>query len=229
MVGTLTGAAGSTPLFWSLLVGFQKRGVQWRDRRNEEMKRILLLVGALAIVASACGAAGNSADGVASLDDSALAETTDTLGAAVMTDEEALFAFAACLRDLGLDIEDPTVDAAGNLRLRPPTRSEDGPPIDRATVQAECGHLLEGVSLGFRNQDRTEIEDQLLAFAGCMRDNGYDMPDPDFNATGQGGGPFGPIDRRDPEFQAAAEQCGDILAGFGPGGRGAGGRGQGNG
>ena len=69
-----------------------------------------------------------------------------------------------------------------------------------------------------------------------MRDNGYEeMPDPDlssFGTPGQGGGgPFGQLDRDDPDFIAASEECQDILAGFqrGPGGGGGGRGGQGNG
>ena len=62
-----------------------------------------------------------------------------------------------------------------------------------------------------------------------MRSNGYEMDDPDFSNFGQpgqggggGGGIFGPIDQEDPEFQAANEQCEDLLAGFRGGGAGGG-------
>lgn len=196
------------------------------------MKRMLLLPAVLALVATACGGSAGADDGVASLDDTAALDAAPVTSAPAVSQEEALLAFTACLRDQGIDVPDPTMDADGNLRLARPNTAPGDPGFDRETFRAAreaCAEHLEDVTLGFRGEDRTEIEDQLLEFAACMRDNGYDMPDPDFNATGQGGGPFGPIDRRDPEFQAAAEQCGDILAGFGPGGRGAGGRGQGNG
>ena len=88
-----------------------------------------------------------------------------------------------------------------------------------------CPETIEGASLGRRGDDfdATAFQDTLLEFAACMRDNGYDMPDPDFSNSGGGpgtggGGPFGEVDRSDPDFIAAEEACGDIMAGFrGPG------------
>lgn len=190
------------------------------------MKRILLLVAALALAATACGGSADADDGVASLNDSTAPDPPSDQAAPAMTEEEALLAFTACLRDAGIDIDDPTVDAEGNLRIARPNDAGQGGDFDRDAfreVRESCSELLEGVSLGFQNVNRTEIEDRLLEFASCMRDNGYDMPDPDFSAgnPGQGGGgPFGQIDRDDPSFQTAAEACGEIIDGFG---RGAGG------
>lgn len=46
-----------------------------------------------------------------------------------------------------------------------------------------------------------------------MRENCYDMPDPDFSEGGHsGGGPFGDvIDTDDPEFQRAVGSCEGIV------------------
>ena len=196
------------------------------------MKRIPVLVAALAVLAAACGGSADADDGVASLDDSVVVATTDTAAAADLTEEEALLAFTACLRDAGVDIDDPTVDADGNLRIARPNNAAENPDFDREAFGAareSCSQYLEGVNLGFQAEDRTEIEDQLLEFAACMRDNGYDMPDPDFSGGGPGqggGGPFGQIDRDDPAFQVAQEACSEIIDGFGRGG--GPGRGAGN-
>ncbi len=198
------------------------------------MKRIPILLAALAVVATACGGSADANEGVASLDDSAVLETADPVDAPEMTEEEALLAFTACLRDAGVEIDDPTVDADGNLRIARPNQAAGDGEFDRESFRSareSCSHHLEGVNLGFRAEDRTEIEDQLLEFAACMRDNGYDMPDPDFSGTpGQGGGgPFGQIDPDDPAFQTAQEACSEIIDGFGRGvGPGPGGRGAGN-
>ena len=57
-----------------------------------------------------------------------------------------------------------------------------------------------------------------------LRDQGIDMPDPDFSqgfGPGAGGraGIFGDLDPQSPEFQAAAQECQGIFeGGFGPGG-----------
>jgi hypothetical protein len=198
------------------------------------MKRILTAALGLALIAAACGG-DRGAEGVASLE----TNNTTALAAGVAGDgdgtteagaadaEAAFLEFTQCLRDQGLDIEDPDVDAAGNLSFGGRVGPEG---IDREAFRAAreaCAEILEGVSLEFREFDRTEIEDSLIDFASCMRSNGYDMPDPDFSNFGPGGGggdggPFGEIDPQDPAFIAAGEACRDILAGFdrgrGPGG-----------
>jgi hypothetical protein len=71
------------------------------------------------------------------------------------------------------------------------------------------------VAFGFSTEDLSEREDELLAFAVCMRENGYDMSDPDFPGGGHSGaGPFGDaIDTDDPDFQTATESCDDIIGG----------------
>lgn len=188
------------------------------------MRRVLLLPVVLALVATACGGSAGADDGVASLDASAVIDAGATTAAPEPSQEEALLAFTACLRDQGIDVPDPTMDAAGNLRLARPDTAPGDPGFDRETFRAAreaCAEHLQDVTLGFRGEDRTEIEDQLLEFAACVRDNGYDMPDPDFSAEpgqGGGGGPFGQIDREDPVFQAAQAACADVLPGIGRGG-----------
>lgn len=194
------------------------------------MKRILLLVAVLALLATACGGTADADEGVASLDGSESLGVVDTTAAPDLSEEETLLAFTQCLRDNGVDIDDPTVDSEGNLRLsRPSSAAQEGQGRNeefRAAREA-CNSLLEGVTLGFQDVDVTELEDQLLEFAMCVRENGYeDMPDPDLSTVGipgqGGGGPFGQLDREDPLFQAAADACQDILAGI-PRGPGAGG------
>jgi len=199
------------------------------------MKRIPILLVVLASLATACGGSADADAGVASLDESVTLDETGVETAPEPTEEEALLAFTACLRDQGVDIDDPTVDADGNLRIARPNAAAEDPEFDREAFRGareSCGELLEGVNLGFQAEDRTEIEDQLLEYAACMRDNGFDMPDPDFSSTpgqGGGGGPFGQLDRDDPAFQSAQEACAEIIDGFGRGGGPGGGPGRGAG
>ena len=53
-----------------------------------------------------------------------------------------------------------------------------------------------------------EAIDALLEFANCMRDEGFDMPDPD-PITGS----FGELDKDDADFAIAYEQCAVSLDG----------------
>jgi hypothetical protein len=71
------------------------------------------------------------------------------------------------------------------------------------------------VTFGLSSEDLTGREDELLAFAECMSENGYDMPDPDFSNNGHSGaGPFGDaIDTDDPDFKAAVGSCEGIVGG----------------
>jgi hypothetical protein len=55
--------------------------------------------------------------------------------------------------------------------------------------------------------DTVEAVDSLVEFAKCMRAAGFDMPDPD--ASGQ----FPEFNKDNAEFDAAYEQCVDMVAG----------------
>lgn len=199
-------------------------------------KKLTLLVAALALVTAACGGSSGDGDGVASLTDANSALDNAAAAAEEIPDpvdaEQALLAFTQCMRDAGIAIDDPTVDADGNPQLSRPDFGEGGPPEGFREAAQDCQGSLEGLTLGRGQQDFSEFEDTFIEFAGCMRDNGYDMPDPDFSNFGQpgsgpGGGPFGQLDREDPDFVAAIEVCQDILAEIGRGGFG--GRPGGNG
>ncbi|MBK5266518.1 MAG: hypothetical protein JJE47_03720 [Acidimicrobiia bacterium] len=196
---------------------------------------MIALLAVLATVAGACGGSA-SGSGVATLEDTTATTTISgngsTLDSQVDTETQML-AFAQCMRDEGVDMEDPTVDADGNLGFggfRGPAQNggTDGPPDGFRTALDACRPMLEGLELGFGQRDQTEFQDTLLEFAQCMRDSGYPMDDPDLSTfgpangneggPGQRGGPFGDVDFEDPVFQEAQAVCGDILGGFGPGG-----------
>jgi hypothetical protein len=73
-----------------------------------------------------------------------------------------------------------------------------------------------------------EILDRMVEFAGCMREHGIDMPDPQAdggimiqrNDNGTVTNGDNQIDPSSPEFQAAEEACRPILGDFGPDGDG---------
>jgi hypothetical protein len=183
---------------------------------------MILLVAALALVAAACGGSGDSESGVASLstvDRGGDTSASGSDGQDPNDPEQALLDLTQCIRDQGIDIADPTVDAEGNPQLARPEFGEDGPPEGFREAIQECSEFLEGVTLGRGGgQDLSVLQDTLIEYASCMRTSGYEMDDPDFSNFGQpgqgGGGIFGPLDQEDPKFQTANEQCEDLLAGF---------------
>jgi len=193
------------------------------------VKPLLVTVLALALLATACGGA-EAASGVASLDE---AESTTTTGAgdAAVDIEEAILAFTECLRNEGLDVVDPEFDGEGgfDFGFREAFRGEGGGPNEEFQGAFEtCGELLVGVRQQFERPDVSEIQDDLLAFAECMRDNGIEVADPDLSELGRGpgGGRIFDLDVSDPLVQEAGEICQSELAFARPGGGRAGGSGS---
>ncbi len=209
------------------------------------MKRSFTLLAALVLVMAGCGG-GNSDPGVASLQDDQQTTTTAADGASEADAEQAMLDFAECMREHGVDMADPTFDSNGpggfglNFGGVPggPGAADgeaDGNFDFEAMSEARdaCSQYLEGITRTFDAPDQTATQDTMYQYAQCMRDNGYDMPDPTFSdpqSDGDGGGGgrggfFGEIDPNDPAFQTAQEACQDILGGFGFGLRPGGGAG----
>jgi hypothetical protein len=217
--------------------------------------RLLPLILVLALFA-ACGV-GNAAgdEGLATLEEPGQSgESATTTTASAGDVEEAALAFSECMRDEGVtDFPDPVFDAGGGGTLGSPDGEDGGIDFQSDEVQAafeECGELLERAAFGpgGGNFDETELQDNLLAMAECLRDQGLDVDDPDLSNFGPiaggppsedegsedegdgeetAGGPevrtfsiFGDLDMDDPEVQAAMETCQEEV-GFGPGQAGA--------
>ena len=206
----------------------------------------VLLTGSL--LAAACGGGDDDWGSVASLEDSGSSGSGDGSTDTTLSDaeiEDALVAWTECMRGEGVDIPDPTVDADGNLVLgRGGLAAGEGDAAarpDREEMQAArdvCGDPPQGAFGSFDEEDRAQFQENALAFAECMRDQGIaDFPDPDLSnvgpggggggtgdnaddggTPGDGGGPFGDVDMEDPEVQAASEACQAELGDIGPGG-----------
>ena len=178
------------------------------------MGRLILLFAPLALVVAACG--GSNDNGVATLDDSPTS-TVASAQDALAGDEARLMEFSRCMRDNGVpDFPDPivtedgAVDFAGGFE-----QFDEFDEDDMEAAFGACVNELQGLSFapGGPNFDLTGIQDTLLEFAMCMRDNGFDIPDPDFSNFDLAGGvgPFGEIDPTDPGFEEALEACQDIF------------------
>ena len=160
------------------------------------------IIGAVAVVA-ALGAAGCGGD-------------DGGAGTTASDPDEARLAWAECMREHGVDVPDPAPGGG-------PTRIQStGSPAAMDEAQEACSELQRAAMPELSDEERTELLDQAVAFAQCMREHGVDMPDPQFSEDGAmtvavGGGRLGeegsglaPID--EDKFQEASEACG------GPGG-----------
>ena len=168
------------------------------------MKTPLRLIGiiiCIAIAGAACTT--NNSSEVASLADGAPTSTDGSVAG-----EDPLLAFAACMRENGLnDFQDPIIGSDGKVEF--PSTAESESEDDFKAAFDVCGPLFEGTVLGASKTDAdiAETVDSFVEFAQCMRAAGFDMPDPD--ASGQ----FPEFDKEGRGFDAAYEQCADEFEG----------------
>jgi hypothetical protein len=202
--------------------------------------RIALLAIPLALLVAACSGAGPG-QGVVSLTDPSASPDPSASATASVDPEEAMLAFQDCMKEHGVDVQvssagvggseggpggvDVHVDDKPSTGGAGPAQPGTGPDIDKLQAADEaCRHLLPDGGMG--DPSRTmdpELQDQLLAFAQCMRDHGVNFPDPQFDGgrvtVGFGPGTGGDGTQIDPNsatFKAAQEACGKDLPGGGP-------------
>ena len=96
-------------------------------------------------------------------------------------DEQVATHFAVCIRDQGLNIKDPELNADGSVNMRE-IKEDLGRYGDQDAKKAleDCLPMLEGATFSKESgkEDEIELEDNLLEFAQCLRENGVDVPDP---------------------------------------------------
>ena len=147
------------------------------------------LAGLLAL--TACGGGNDSSSQVASLGSTPGAgSTADSTSPA--DSQEAMLAYAACMRENGLDMADPTFDADGNMTGGGIGRDSGLDPRSEEfqTAQEACGSLIEGVEFGGGpggNLDRDAIQTAMTDFTACLRDEGLEVDDITMGDPGQGG------------------------------------------
>jgi hypothetical protein len=154
--------------------------------RLHHRQSIALLGLSVALLATACGTGKSASAEVASLG-STVGTAPDTT--TPVDTQDALLKFAACMRDNGVDMADPTFDADGN-----PTGGGFGPGsgIDRQSSEFQaaqniCADLLQGVQLGGRGRngvDREAIQNSVNDFTACLRDEGLAVDDVTFGPPG---------------------------------------------
>lgn len=161
--------------------------------RVQPRQSIAVLGVSIALIATACGSGNNASAEVASLGSTTGTRTSPDTTSPVDT-QDALLRYAACMRENGIDMADPTFDADGN-----PTGGGFGPDsgIDPRSdefqkAQTACADLMAGVTLGGPRDggglDRDAIQNTLNDFTACLRDEGLDVDDITF------GPPGGPAD-----------------------------------
>src|SRR3954451_3171461 len=116
--------------------------------------------------------------------------------------------FARCMRDNGVDMPDPQFNGG-----RVTQRMEGGNPGKMRVAEKACEKYRSQIKAPEMSaSDREEFKKAALANARCMREQGIDFPDPQFDSDG---GARVKIDKSlNPEgakFQAAQKACEKTL------------------
>jgi hypothetical protein len=202
--------------------------------RPRRRRRLVAAVGLAVVLAgslAACGA-DTGGDDVASLATGDQAGGTSTTEVKPLTEEEiaeAQQAFQDCMKEHGVDIQMAATAADGSDGGGMIMRTEGGgpgedPPEDLPSTEEmdaaneECQPLMEKVIQNAPKPDPEEMarmKEQALQFAQCMRDNGVDMPDPEFSEDGGGitQSLGGPGQTEDPDMETAMQTCREFMKG----------------
>jgi hypothetical protein len=196
-------------------------------RRSHRLPALILLAAGLGAGVACSSPGSGSPNGVASVKTasgkSSGSDQTAKKDKSKTSPEDAMLAFARCMRDHGIDMPDPDTSGGGGMV------KIGGDGGDKAKADAEmqkfqdadkaCRDLLgDAGPQNMSPKQQQEAQDQALAFSRCMREHGVNMPDPTFDGQGHvsmkidgGSG----LDPSDPKFEAAQQACGSA---FGPGG-----------
>jgi hypothetical protein len=206
----------------------------WTDATRSRWRRPparlpLVVIGLSMLLMAAC----TSTTGVSTLDGTEDGATPTP--EASVDPEQAIFEFAECMREHGIDMPDPEIvrggPGEGGERGFVGRGADEGPAAPQFDPSSEefqaaedaCREHLEGFAAGPGDGPDMSEEQQraFLDFAECMREQGIDMPDPQFDGGGvtigppdEGEGPA--FDPRSEEFQAAEEACSEHMEGFRP-------------
>jgi len=130
---------------------------------------------------------------------------------ATISPEQAMRSYVVCLRGKGIAMPDPKVQADGSVDLVYPDVVDKGAFI---TADEGCRDLLvNAYPPSTPNPNAAQEQDQLLAYARCMREHGIDMPDP---ASGPQSTTVSAIvgpEEANPSFIAADRACSYLLPG----------------
>jgi hypothetical protein len=129
--------------------------------------------------------------------------------------QDAMLAYAKCMREHGVDMPDPQSGERGLRFMAPEGVSEE----KVREAEEACRKHLESIEPPeLSEEQQEEIKEAALAHARCMRGHGIDMPDPTFGEDGrtvQRIGPESGIDPNSSKFREAEEACRDEVPDIG--------------
>lgn len=161
----------------------------------------------LALVLAGC-AQQDKGNGVATVGGPASASAAPSARAS-LSPQEAALKFASCMREHGVQMEDPEVDAEGHVNIKV---GGPGQEVDRTKMEAAQKACEQYAPFGDRSngQPDPQLEENARKMAQCMRDNGVEnFPDPEGGRMTIDGSIA-----EDPDFAAAQEKCAKLMPGM---------------
>ena len=173
--------------------------------------RSIGLLVALVILSAAMGA--TAAAQVATLGSPAPDASMTPEASPVPDGQQALLDWAACMREQGVDMDDPVFGLDGEL-LGGLGKDGSGSQIDTkdpsyALAAEACDALLAAFKAPPDPQQLAEQAEGLLAWAACMREQGVDLPDP--NPDGSFADYDWKVDLKGSDYTAADEACRNLA------------------
>ena len=171
------------------------------------------------LVLAACGSDSDDVPSLRTTGDTQGVEPAADAPGGVRDNEAAMMALTQCLRDQGIEVYDPVVDAEGNVQKPEIAEGVDPEGEDLRTAWDACVVHLEGVTFEKKRVDTSDLVDQLFALTTCLRDKGYDVDDPTAETLDQWKSSLtNAINFDDPEDNATYVECSQ-EAGMGEGGK----------
>jgi hypothetical protein len=168
---------------------------------------------ALVALTASVLAAPSSATEVASLGTPGPESAASPAPTPVTSESDSLLAYASCMRENGVEMDDPRFDATGALIGG--LGKDAGSGIDSKSeiflvAQQICGETLAALKPAVDPEVEAEQMELLLDYAACMRGQGIDLPDPGLDGT-KFAAAAARSDTASDKFIAADIVCGDAF------------------
>ncbi len=169
------------------------------------------------VVLAACGSDSNDVATLRTTQDTQAEAPNSDDADGTLDDEAMMMALTECLRDQGIDMLDPVVDAEGNVGKPVVAEDIDAKGEDFGAAWEACAGHFEGFTFEKERVDMSEQIDAWVALATCLREKGYDVDDPTVGTLDQWGSDFkAAINWDDSADVADYEECsGETVGGVG--------------
>lgn len=178
--------------------------------------RSISLLAVLVVMAMAMGAVASAQ--VATLGSPEPSASTASASASPTPDgQQALLDWAACMRDQGVEMDDPRFGLDGEL-VGGLGKDGEGSKVDAkseaySAANELCGDLLTASKAPPDPEQLAERTEAQLAWAACMRQQGIELPDP--NPDGSFPSYEWKIDLKGEAYAGANEVCRGLAGGIG--------------